>query len=1172
MLGSILASIGGSVGKYFGGGILSTIGRYAGRLAGNYLENKSFHRTQTIHRFTNVKDSFHIAKAEYGRPIPLVFGRMRVPGQIIWADQIIEKRNTSSTSSHFKNRNMTLERQTTALEYYMSFAMAICEGEIAEIGRVWLGDEPIDLSQYNFRLYKGDEAQLPDPLIAESSKEQVPAYRGLAYIVFKEIPLADFEDTIPTFSFEITRKSNIKQDASVEDLVKSMIIIPGSGEYVYDTKIQKKTILAPSGAEIFTTTINSHNHYNIANSIHSLNQLQMTCQNIKWVSPVVCWFGNSIDAKNCAIKPAVEFKDENLAYTEEWLVGGYNRQNAYEITKDNHKNPLYGGSVNDASVIRYLIELKQRNLKIMFYPMFFLDVPEKPWRGRVSSDPEYIRDFFQRKHGYNDFILHYAQVVKDHVDAFVIGSELIGLTKIRNGDKFPAVDELVELAQKVKQIVGSQVLVTYAADWSEYHHTDGGWFNLDPLWASPDIDFVGIDAYFPVTKTISSAITPEEIANGWISGEGYDYYIDYANNTQHPLEPEYAWKNIRYWWENTHTNPDGQVTQWQPRTKPVWFTEFGFPSIDKAPNQPNIFFDPKCIDGGVPRHSSGAIDFSIQRKAIRAFIEYWQAQEYIGEMFLWTWDARPYPAWPHTTVWRDGYLWEKGHWVNNKFGTSSLASILLEISNKCGINTDNIEVSTVDEPIEGLVFNNQITAINAINILRTSYFFDICASNKEVISFYKRGFKQEITVNSEEFLKLSDNSFVEEIEIPKEVTLSKIDLYFINQHKEYDTNYIYINNETNSYTSKALIRLPIAITEEEANKIGQIILKNASVEDKVIRFILNNSTSTLQLKPADFIILQHITKQYSIRIINIQIDNNRIIVIGIVDDRNSYFSIPFAKNKLDITQNFDDASTLVILDLPFALEDINTPYLAVYLQNNYNASLYTKLAGNLSDNWNRITNLKPTHSIGRVVNFEQSPLANIFIIDQVSEILVSADKLEKYASSEWQFAMVGEELVSFKNIEKIQDKLYKISYLTRGNMGTEEFINTHTLSEDFVIINSGVNILPVAKKLENQNVIFKSCNIEKSMTYLNKALMPLAPYITQQEIIKNKLHLKWILRLKNDGNWQSAEAETNTEFTILITDGDKVYEDKTAKNEIMIDISSLALSDNYQVSILRINN
>lgn len=98
MLGSLLASIGSSLGKYFGGGILSTIGRYAGRFVGNFLERKWFHRSRTIHRFTNVKDSFHIAKAEYGRPIPLVFGRMRVPGQIIWADRIIAKRNTTTTS------------------------------------------------------------------------------------------------------------------------------------------------------------------------------------------------------------------------------------------------------------------------------------------------------------------------------------------------------------------------------------------------------------------------------------------------------------------------------------------------------------------------------------------------------------------------------------------------------------------------------------------------------------------------------------------------------------------------------------------------------------------------------------------------------------------------------------------------------------------------------------------------------------------------------------------------------------------------------------------------------------------------------------------------------------------------------------------------------------------
>ncbi|MDG1436541.1 MAG: glycoside hydrolase TIM-barrel-like domain-containing protein [Rickettsiaceae bacterium] len=630
MLGSLFSKFGGAIGNGLGGGILSTIGRYGGKMLGDHLEDKALHRTESSYKFTNIKDGFRITKASYGSPIPLIFGRTRVTGQIIWISNVREQRNTSTTRSHFKSKHLTLEKNTISLEYYANFAIALCEGEISEIGRVWYNDQVINLGKYNFRLYKGDEKQLPDPLISNLSDEPSPGYRGLAYIVFERLPLADFGDTIPNLSFEVTRKSNAKQDSSVEDLVKSIVIIPGSGEYVYDTKIQKKSTILPSGAVLSTTTINSHNHFNIANSVHSLNQLQTTCENIEWVAPVVCWFGNNIDAKHCTIRPAIEFNDPKVSYSEEWSVGGYNRSNAYEISKDELQNPLYGGSVNDASVIRYLEEIKSRNLKVMFYPMFFLDTAQKPWRGHVTTDPENIRNFFRKNEGYNKFILHYAHLVKNHIDAFVIGSELIGLTKVRDGTTFPAVNELIELARQVKEIVGENVQVTYAADWSEYHHTTGGWYNLDPLWACPYIDFIGIDAYFPVTKSMSSAITPEELAEGWISGEGYDYYVDYANNTQHQLQPEYAWKNIRFWWENTHTNPDGSLTPWQPRSKPIWFTEFGFPSIDKASNQPNVFFDPKCLDGGSPRHSNGTIDFSIQRKAIRAFLEYWKTQEYIG--------------------------------------------------------------------------------------------------------------------------------------------------------------------------------------------------------------------------------------------------------------------------------------------------------------------------------------------------------------------------------------------------------------------------------------------------------------------------------------------------------------------------------------------------------------
>ncbi len=173
MLGSLLSTIGGRVGQYFGGGILSTIGKYAGRMAGNYLEHQSFKHTQSTHKFTNVKNSFYLTTASYGTPIPIVFGKMRAPGQIIWIGDIIEKRNNSVTTKHFKNKHLTLEKHVTKLEYYVNFAMAICEGEITELSRVWFEDQAISLTHYNFRLYKGDEEQLPDPLISKLSNSVI---------------------------------------------------------------------------------------------------------------------------------------------------------------------------------------------------------------------------------------------------------------------------------------------------------------------------------------------------------------------------------------------------------------------------------------------------------------------------------------------------------------------------------------------------------------------------------------------------------------------------------------------------------------------------------------------------------------------------------------------------------------------------------------------------------------------------------------------------------------------------------------------------------------------------------------------------------------------------------------------------------------------------------------
>ncbi len=169
--------------------------------------------------------------------------------------------------------------------------------------------------------------------------------------------------------------------------------------------------------------------------------------------------------------------------------------------------------------------------------------------------------FFTKTNGYNAFILHYAQLTTGYVHAFAIGSELKALTAVTSSvGVFPTVTQLINLASTVQGVMPF-AKVTYAADWSEYHHTDRGWYHLDPLWASPHIDFIGIDAYFPLTDGPQNAIDKQTIRDGWTSGEGYDwYYSDVARTTKATLQPQFAWKNIAWWWNNVHVNPNAVQT------------------------------------------------------------------------------------------------------------------------------------------------------------------------------------------------------------------------------------------------------------------------------------------------------------------------------------------------------------------------------------------------------------------------------------------------------------------------------------------------------------------------------------------------------------------------------------------------------------------------------------
>jgi hypothetical protein len=203
-VGQLALAVGGAViGSFFG---MPQLGFVLGSLAGSLLFPVKGPNIQGS-RLGDLK----VSSSSYGTSIPIIHGTMRVSGNIIWAPDFKEVRNVQKAGGKGGGGGTT-----TTYTYFGSFAIGLCEGVAGGVRRIWLDSKLVyDVTGsgdtlttvkggFNFKFYRGTETQLPDGRMEQDlGVGNVPAHRGLCYMVVRNLNLTEFGNRLPNVSVEL---------------------------------------------------------------------------------------------------------------------------------------------------------------------------------------------------------------------------------------------------------------------------------------------------------------------------------------------------------------------------------------------------------------------------------------------------------------------------------------------------------------------------------------------------------------------------------------------------------------------------------------------------------------------------------------------------------------------------------------------------------------------------------------------------------------------------------------------------------------------------------------------------------------------------------------------------------------------------------------------------------
>ncbi len=862
--------------------------------------------------------------------------------------------------------------------------------------------------------------------------------------------------------------------------------------------------------------------------------------------------------------------------------------------------------------------------------------------------------------GFRRYILHYAELCRQAggVDYFCIGTEMVEANRVRSAaGTFPFVNGLVSLAAQVAAKLPSTQL-GYAADWSEYNGYRPGdgsgdvYFHLDPLWSDSNIDFIGIDNYMKLSDWRDSddhadygegndaygnpkgeSIYDLEYLKGQVAGgEDYDYFYastaDRVSQTRTAITDGayskpwvYRQKDIVNWWSNQHYNrpggtESGTPTGWVPESKPIMFTEFGCPAINKGTNQPNVFFDPKSSESFVPYFSSGGRDDEIQRQYIRAFVEYWtdnsnnpSSSVYSGRMvdsarmMYWSYDARPWPTFPvDGDAWADQANWQYGHWISGRIDTVFLPDLLNQLAEDYNVTAD-YDFSKAYGSCDGFIVQAKTSFRSTVEPLASLFMFDIIESGDQIKAVSQQESRSIATVTLDDIAEAQsaeDEPVVltrsQASELPVGMTIKYIDIF-----KEYDQAAVSQRREVVDSESEPSSDTPIIIDYARAQQMIDRLLYSAWAKRTLGEFGL--LPEFLYLEAGDVVTIDDGNFNKPLRIEAIADAGYRMVQARSFDLGIFQPGGGSGRTQKINTQPSATAPILAMMDLP-TLRSTDVPYrpyAAAFVQPWPGVNIYKSIT---DANYGLDTTLLAPSVLGRTTDPFASGVTDVW--DSTNELKVEIFSEELSSLPEENVLNGGNvlaietgdnkwEIVQFVTANLTGTRTYTLTKLLRGQLGTEDnMVASLAAGARVVLLESTAQQVSLGISDIGREYYFKYGPADKDIgddlyqvtqeTFTGRGLKPFSPVnVVGVDDGSGNIELSWIRRdrIGADG-WDYIDdvpmSEAYLKFEVDVLDGsDNVVRtltvtDATAVTYTAAQQSSDGISTPFDVIVYQISD